>query len=887
MPPGGGVGGALATGRRWRNYQIGEACPGMPGMFRATDVSTLEEVHIVSRPLQGDGTLRREAWTRLDGLSLAHLVPLLEANEEGEWRYEVTAIPAGTSLREWIRCHQISLPEIERLVHQISVALEVLHDNGVVHLRVRPDNIYVQEGNQLTVSLGGLADATLHARPDFVPFEVDGYYEPPEAAGLFRHQPGTGLCAWDWWSLGRVVQEVIHGGHVYGALFERDVSAAPPELKARVDAALSDRDPSGVRAGAVELLPEQAGPRVRSLLRGLLASSRDGRWGAEQIHLWLQGAPAPDRYDLARDARLFVWRRRAFTFAEAAEFFSQPDYAIEGQAQFFPLIDEPGTMRRFLADTPQFRAEHERVGQVLALADMASWQQQPLHARRSAVAGLAWLAVAPPSGRPALCVQRWKIDARGLQEMFADAPPPEALNLARVLVNSSFRRSVEALDPAAGRVLEVLAEHGFAALERALQAGWIGAGDADAQCRLLRYSLDAEKDLLIRRDRLRAAYASHRDERLAALLAGEKPGRVDLALLACTGEHARESGYITHAEWDQQNAARLLQRGNQIARAVFWRRLATIVVSSPAVLGSWLVFAAFWSVPLALCLVSRVWLIAAGVGGLALAMRFFARMRINLLLARYAPNAARWTWRDRHVRARTEAGAVLADLGEVASTTAGLLAELRGIRKQISRLKLKPAAPLPGLPPSMREFWLGAVAGAVVPVSLCVMLFILAGRVPAVPEVAAQSERLPPEDVSATAAATEIFETYFDGFGKRVRGPLQAWDVPSTAPTRPAIVRRMATASPDQRAYALVGAELLLDPYPREGLDVMLAVPVPAGSEWGFVLYDSLRRELVDRRAFFIADPLVEKSWYWVGNRRVVYLGAPPRLPAQFTLAPP
>lgn len=880
----------MAPGRRWRNYQIGEALPGVAGCFCATDAGQMEEVHLSVRPIVGDGSVRRQVWAQLEAFALAHLTPLREAHEEGGWRYEVYALPPGTPLRDWITCHQIGLPEIERLVHQLSVALEVLHDNGLVHLRLRPENIYIHETDQqLAVALGGLTEVTLHSQPDLIPIEIDGYYAPPEAAGLFRHQPGPTLCAWDWWGLGRVVQEAVHGQHVYGLLFERDVRSAPPDLQPRVEAALRDRDPSGVRAGAVELLPDQTSPRVRTLLRGLLASARDGRWGGAQVQHWLQCAPGPDRYDLPRDARLFVWRRRPFTLPEAAEFFSQPDYALEGQAQLFPLLDEPGTMRRFLEDLPQFRAERDRVAQILGLVESAPWQQLPLPTRRAAAAGLAWLALAPVAARPTLCVQRWKIDGPGLQEMFADAPPAEAVHLARVLITPAYRRAVEALDAGAARALGVLAEQGFAALDQAVRAGWIGTDDAVAQSRLLRYALDADKDLLARRDRLRQAYAGNHDARLAALLAADKPDRVTLLLLACTGERAKEFGFITHAEWDLQRAQRLQQRAAVLARLVLWRRMRVVVGGSPAVLGAWPVFAAVWAVPVALSVVGGAWWAVAGVAGLALGMRYAALARINAGLRRFAPGARSWSLADRARRCQEEAEAVLRELPDAPATVAAMLAEIEAARTTIRNLKLKPALALPAWPPRFTEFWLGAAAGAVVPLAVCVGLFVLAAQVPPMPPLASRPERpaIAPARAGEGAVEAQLFEEFNDGFGRRLRGPLKAWDVPLSLAPRPAVVRRMTPSSPEQRAYARVGAELLLDVYPRQGLAVTLAVPVPAGEGWGLVLYDSQRRELTDSRTFHVADPLQERAWYWVGNRRVVYLGVPPRLPAQFTLAPP
>jgi hypothetical protein len=172
------------------------------------------------------------------------------------------------------------------------------------------------------------------------------------------------------------------------------------------------------------------------------------------------------------------------------------------------------------------------------------------------------------------------------------------------------------------------------------------------------------------------------------------------------------------------------------------------------------------------------------------------------------------------------------------------------------------------------------------PIVVVVAAFVGAQRVPPAPPLVERPPTLTPGG-AALAAAEQLFEEFNDGFGRRPRGPLKAWDVPAVAP-RPLRVARMAPASAWERAYAKVGAELLLEPYPRRGLEITLAVPVTApGEAAGLVLYDSVAHEVVDARTFFIAAPLVERTWYWLGNRRVVYLGAPERLPRQISLAPP
>lgn len=884
-----GSGSALVTGKRWRNYQIGAPDPTHgPGAFRATDAGLMEEVTVAGMPLDAAAEARRQTWELLQSLPAGNLVPLRSAVEEDGWRYEIVSAPPGASLRDWIACHQVGLTEIETIVRQLTLLLEAMHAAGVVHLRLRPDTIFVHEAEKnLEVMLGGIGLATLHRQPELIPVEVDPYYAPPEAAGLFRHKPGPELCAWDWWSLGRVVQELVHGRHVYGLLFERDVSGNPPELKKRAEAALLDRDPSGVRAGAVELLPDNAPARLRTLLRGLLASSRDGRWGSDQVLHWLQRESVPDRYDLARDARLFVWRRRAFTVAEAAEFFLQPDYALEGQAQFFPrMSDARDTMLGFLQELPSLQKERERVAQILALVESAPWQAVPLNARRSVVAGLAWLSLAAPATRPPLSVQRWRVDPNGLQEMFSDAPPAESVALAQAMTTGVYRRAVEALDANAGRTLALLADAGFKAAQEAEQAGWLSAEDAGGHARMLRFALDPDKDLVARRDRLRLSYATNRDARLAALLELEKTDRTALTLLAFTGERAKEFGYVTHGDWAQARLTELRGRAALLTAALFWQRLLRVVVASPALAGPWPVFVALWTVPVAFCAAGEAWVWAGAVAGLAGALRAGAVHWIEGRRARCAPGAARWTWFSRPARCSEEAERVW---GSLAPPAGNLPQEFDRLCAEIRALRLSPPPELPPAAPRFVELWLGAALSTVVPIGVVVAMFVVAGTIPPMPALVDRPVTTTPgaaPDAAELAAAQQLFEEFNDGFGRRPRGPLRAWDVPAVPP-QPLTVRRMMRASPLHRAYAKVGAELLLEPYPRNGLAVTVAVPVPVGGESGLVLYDCAQRELVDARTFFVPETLTDRTWYWIGNRRVVYLGVPERLAAQFSLAPP
>jgi hypothetical protein len=180
---------------------------------------------------------------------------------------------------------------------------------------------------------------------------------------------------------------------------ERDVRGNPPELRPRAEALLLERDPTGLRAGAVELLPDDASARVRQLLRGLLATVRAGRWRWPQIEAWLRGKNPPDRYDLPRHTHLFVREQQSFTLAELAELYAQPQAFAEGVAELFPEEESGESVWCTLQEEPQYRAEHERLKPLREMVDMTPWQSQPRPLRQAAVAAVIWATLADPARR--------------------------------------------------------------------------------------------------------------------------------------------------------------------------------------------------------------------------------------------------------------------------------------------------------------------------------------------------------------------------------------------------------------------------------------------------------------------------------------------------------
>ncbi|MDP1580326.1 MAG: hypothetical protein Q8M02_08610 [Candidatus Didemnitutus sp.] len=885
-----GDGCALISGVRWKHFEIGEQeIVRDADVFRATDTRAMEEVLIAAERETGGARERSRLWAALGELRGVRLLKLRETEREEGWRYEIFVAPPGTPLREWIACHQAGLKEIELLVRQLTEIIEAMHQAGVVHLGIRPDSIYVNETGRTTeVWLGGLSHAAVLAKDEDIAISPSPYYAPPEAAGQSKLRSSPELFAWDWWSVGRVVQEFVHGQHAYGLLFERDVKGNPPGLLARAEATLLDRDPSGVRAGAVELLPEETPPRLRLLLRGLLTGCLQGRWGSDQVQCWLRNETVPDRYDIPLTARLFSWRRRSFTVSEVAEFFSQPDNALEGQAQLFPLGDRlAGTFLGFLQEAPEWAEAAAHTAELIALVESAPWQNLPLNARRSVVTGLIWRSLATDSARPSLRVQRWKVDLAGLQELMADAPPVEAVALCRALVTPAFRRVLTGRDAVAEQAVGVLSEVAFGALEQALKQKWLQATDAVAQSRLLRLGLATEQDLVARINRLRVNYGPSKIPLVVALMEVENPDAQQLVLLAYMTERPKDFGFVSKHDWANERAAQMEARAATVCRLLVWLRLRHIVMVNPAVYGSWPIWTAIWVVPITFCAAAEHWIIAGIVAALAVLLRQLGIMRLNWRLRCMAGEFAPWDWQTRPSRASAEISMLQAEC--IPPLNQPYAVELKALHHEASGLKLSPPLNLPCEPSAFALLWGSGIAGSIVVLTVIISSIFWALQVDAGPQILSVNERVanfPISEKDSGEAATEIFEVFNDGFGRRPRGPLRPWDISTNEPT-PLPVRGMRAAKPSQQAFARVGAELLLEPYPRQGLHARLAVPLAVEGRWAIMLYDTSNFGLADGRLFFVEKLPPERAWYWVGNRRVLYLGAPEVSGWQNSLAEP
>lgn len=886
----------FASGQHWRAYELGEKTGSGPVQYyQAINLKSMEPMIVRVAPIDPAIELRRQVWVLLQDLNSENALPLIEATEEDGHRFEVTAAPPPTTLREWLATHHADPHAIEQAVRQLTPVITELHLRGLAHLNLRPETIYVTPGTQgLTFEIGGLEDATPIDQGELVSVGVDPFYAPPEAAGLFLHEPGTGLGAWDWWSLGRVLQEFLLGRHVLGFHLNRDVSRITPELRLRAEALLTEKDPAGVRAGAVELM-SKLDPGVERLLRGLLTGLREGRWRSREVKRWLDGSRSPDRYDLPRQAHLFVWKDEAFTVAEAAELFAQEENWDDGEVNLFSPPEDSTTLVSFLAREPTQTAVAERLRAVLAKVDLPAWKGLPLEVRRTALAAAAWCVLSDAGAPAKLRLRGRRLDWIGLHAL-VDAAPAEAIApLLKALTSKPYIELVDTLDAEAARSLTLLAQSGREAINQAVDAGWLEPDDLAAQGEIMHLAVMPAREVDARLQALRSTYAITRTPVLDAHFSAPKPERWKVLLLVHTGRRPDRFLYVSHAEYNLERHQQLEQRCAKLAVFVFWKELQRILRFSPWFFLPWWIAGPGW-LALAVILHARTRdpVMTLMFAAVVLALRGLLHLQIRGRVKRHDPGAPPWSWRDGPHRCQAEAERVRP--AEAEGAAIGTLSrQVRSLAAEMAAIPLDPRPASRVRSPGFSGLQGGAAAGLM---AALVAISYLA-RAPAVADSApsARVDSAPPASVASGSAAAAppllaqpvfvppppgfppgSYEEVNDGFGRQVRGPLQAWDIPPDRVGPPLVVRQRLPASANQTAHARIEGERLLRPYPSKGFEAILAVRVPteAGAGVGLMLFDTGKRVLIEPRVLLVPGTPQAKVWTQLGDHRVVFLGDPP-----------
>ncbi|UFR01254.1 protein kinase [Streptomyces sp. Go40/10] len=238
-----------------------------------------------------------------------HLERLLETGDAHGHPWHLYWSHGEETLERYLQDHPDGLPPdaVHAVVGQLWDAVTALHERGVVHRDITPDNIMVQTRRGDTADLV-LVDfgAAVHRPEEALEPRTDWRGKPlylaPEA-GLLRQ---TVSEAGDWWSLGMVTAHLALGRHPIEFRRDEDVLA---------EIATHDPDVSGITHR-----------RTRLLCEGLLTRAPEQRWQAEQVRDWLDGkdpdvAPRTDGRifpdDPARPAvRPFPFMGQEFTGTE-------------------------------------------------------------------------------------------------------------------------------------------------------------------------------------------------------------------------------------------------------------------------------------------------------------------------------------------------------------------------------------------------------------------------------------------------------------------------------------------------------------------------------------------------------------------------------------------
>ncbi len=853
-------------------------------------MDVMEAVWILARPITELTEWRRGAWQRLSSLEETAIVGCVEAVEEEGWRYEVFRRPPGSTLAEWFACHQAGFEGVEALVRQLGDVLRAIHAQGVVHLSLSPETIYVDSSVEtLRIVVGGLHEATLYTQSTVQPGAPDLLYAPPEAAGRESHPPGTGLCAWDWWSVGRILQQFILGKHVV-ALLKPEVAKDPAALRAAAGALLLERDPPGMRAGAVEAMGPQD-PLVKTLLQGLLTSVREARWSDADVRRWLARETVRVHYELPARARLFVWKDRGYTVASAVEHFVQEEAWEDGELNLF-APDEAGTFAGFLNLNPEHQADAACLATFKSWLELPAWAGVPPAARRTVTAAVSWLALGKRHGlKVGLVVRGRKMDAEGLTSLLESGNPGDVIALFRALLEPGFLERLATVDAQAGAELYDLATLGGEALRRAIDAGWIEATDEDAHLRVLGLALESDHALASRLEKLRGAYVDNRDPALAHLLNDRAgPPWADI-ILAYTGERATRFGYITAAQVRRERLASLDRRLSEVQTALFWRRVGWLLRAV------WLAGAPWPAVGTVIAVLLGVGGILAGRPGLALFAAFLVALTrlvmpwaLTRLLPRTGVAGDPWRLCDGVGRCRREAERCDPDRRSLAKLTM----EQRELEAQRAALG---AEAIPG--PRVRPLAGLGVAAGIMQAAAAVCTVWLGSEAwfqfrpgpdtapsPASGETAAVSTPLQ-EPVDQVESGK--FEYVDEGFGRGLRGPLEPWTLHApAAPVEALPVEARVPARPAQTAHALVSIELLLRPYARNAVNALVAVRVPSTTgRTELMIFNGRSRRPLDAMALRLTSELTERTWYQYDRCRVVFLGEPRQLVGEISLAPP
>ncbi len=862
-----------ATDTLWRDvYHVIEPLPGEGGaqLWRAHRTDTAQEVVLRVAPgVENDP--RSAALSRLGTVELVHLQRVRDRHFVGGQRVEISDAIRGVPLDVWRRERSaVDLATVETVVRQIAEALGVLHATGLVHLGLKPGAVFVREENGgLHCTLGGLEAVTFFDASQPIPMAVDPRYAPPEAAALERHEPGRRLCAWDWWGLGRVVQEFLLGHHVID-----DVPGADRSLPAesRMEALLLEPSAKGMRAGAVETMLK-LDPRLQLLLRGLLASDPEVRWNGDAVDRWTKQLPVKEHYTTLRVEKKFRWRGRLWSVPDAAKELQTAERWSEAVTQIFDA-GVPGTLANFISKSPEQKNLAPHLAETRKLIACEPLAALAPTVAREIVTTVALVQLAAGN----LIWRGRRLDGESLGAIVAEKPDDaERFAFARALVHRTITAELDRHDFAASRSIGQIARSAADAEAIIRRQGWLKGPDDGASEQIFRLALAPEAALLAARQRLQRDFACAIPPAIDKMFKVAKPSRVELIVLAWAESEAAQRGFITHLDWEVQQLKLLQERGGPIAAGLFWARLGRALAAGPAIFGVWPAVAVGWggaALAIEFVFPGAKWLGAAlAPVALAIGARLFVSLGLATTVRRVAPAARPWTWRDGAKRCEVETVAAGKGLD-----AAGLERALAEINSEIAKLKRLSPAPEALQTPAKFGGVRGAASASWVLIGGVLLACGWRGKVHPPSWTALEIAWFPSQAAQILAAA----KSDATGAAQISAKPI----APDDAPVADAIkvswpyhatddfetLNPVETIEPTkaQLAYAMQRGRTIAAPYRTETINSFVLFEVPAGEKIGVVVFDCAHASLVLPRVFILATRPPARAWVELSARKAV-----------------
>lgn len=853
----------VTVGECWQQvYQVTQALGEPEGRwFAATRTDTRQNVWLRVSSL-ATAPARQRVWAILQSLDSPHLQKPLSAQETAVERVEIWAAPDAPALRRY-RADSTTPrePEIRTFIGQLSAALGQLHAKGLGHFGLRPENIFVRTDTDTPLYVLGGFDATEPCEQnELITIPVDVLYAPPEAAGLFKHSPGPLLLTWDWWSLGRVTQEFIIGHHVLRLTPDELLTDPPRSRLEMAEALLFERNIGSVRAGAVEWMPDLE-PATNLLLRGLLTTTREGRWGAAEIREWLAGDKPKERYNTHRQQRFFQLDGRGYSPPEAAQILRGPNHCAGIIPQVFGF-DKPGLFAHFLYDT---RARHnfiEPLEQATKLPQTAALKNCPHEVAHEIAATVALLLI---SGGEFL----WRGHplATAIPTLLADEKTIESTALLlRALAQPVVLDLIKQVDSAAARQIDSLVKAASEAESLLLRCAIKRTSPARDIALIWQLAWEPSAKIASLIEQLRATCACTTNASLEKIFTAPAPTRGMQVLLAWTGHDPVRHGYKTHAQVKGEKLAALTAEGRALAELLFWHRLERALAAGPLLFGSrWPLLAG--SLTVVLLLAVHV----PGPAGIALGLVPFtalALLRLGLnrwqaRLVRQWTQAKPWAWRDSIPRCQKEAK-TLSDKHGLPGSVAGITAQLKRINQDLVALaKPDPIKPV-AWPPRHWSAWGATLA------SWLALALLSAGSV-------WRGVKHPPSWAAHTLAWQQTFHP------KKPEKPVAPEDqkiswpykLQLDSPFPPLEIKVDGVFEPtgDQYKAALARARQLTFPYLPETVDSLIAVHTQLeDNQVGLLLYDGKKRAFMARNGVVIKFTPNAKQWLKIGDKFAIYI---------------